>query len=150
MYHIIKPKRLKVHIWSIVLGIVMLGYVTLRIFLYKEDNNLWHYWYTLFYFPAAVIFIIDGSGYTFGRYSIEINDKTITATSGLIFTGKQSLFWNEITRIEIQKKRLYFQLKNDKNTFIQTIRIPDNNLTQLIKILTETAKTKRIEVKNVA
>ncbi|NPA37733.1 MAG: hypothetical protein GXO47_12890 [Chlorobi bacterium] len=146
----IKPERLKINYWSIVLGIVMLGYVTLRFFLYKEDNSFWNYWYILFYIPAAIIIFIDGSGYTFGKYTININDDAISVSSGLLFSHKQVLKWNDITEIEIQKKRLFFKLKENKNSYIQTSRIPDETLNSVIEAITKTAKEKGIYINNVS
>ena len=134
----IKPLRA-----GIIIGLVLFGYVILQFVLNYGNESAWAFWHVFFYLPAAVIFLIDGLGYTFGKGMIEINDNSIIIASGILFR-KQSVNWKDISAIEMQKNRLYFRLKNYKNTFIQTTRIPDFIFASITKILKQISEEKGI------
>lgn len=143
MEYKITLKKIKPLRTGIILSLVLFSYVILRLVLDFGNESLWTYWYILFYLPVAVIFLLDGLGYTFGKGSININNEYISIASGIIFR-KQKVNWNDISAIEMQKNRLYFRLKNYKNTFIQTTRIPDFIFASITKILKQISEEKGI------
>jgi len=136
-------KRLKRSPAGITTGIAIIPLIFVRIYL--EHDTLIQWFYSAFYLTIDVILLFDAYGYTFNRAAIDMDDQQITIRSGLL-SKKQTVFWKDILSIDIYRKRILFHLRNDKNTSIYTIRIPDEHLEHIKELLKETSKTKDIKV----
>ncbi len=132
---------------EVIMGIALLIFVVLRCFYGDEGSSVWTYWYIILYLPISIILILDGLGFPLGKNLIDIDTNRIVISSGIIYK-MQTVFWNNIDSIEITDKRLFFRLKNNKNTYIVTMRIPDKELSEIRNVIFKLSESKNIEVRD--